>query len=126
MDRAALEELQAKRLPHCAWTDIFLAKEGGEIAEADQAALADYFAHFLPPREDCAGCGSKLVSRDIIDVAIGTATFEWGLVNGEGHCSRCRWPARAYHRDVGPIKFLNCILQYHPNELSIRTEADHG
>lgn len=124
MKTEALERLKTQALPHCTWTDILAVKEGGEIAEADQAALADYFARFLPPRDECVGCGGTLVGKDIIEVAIGSATFEWGLVNGEGHCRRCRWPARAYHRDVGPIQFLNFVLQYHPDELVIRAKED--
>ena len=84
MNRATLEALQAKALPHCAWTDLLTVKEGGEIAEADRVAFTDYFAHFLPPRKDCVGCGARLAGSDIIDAL--SATFEWGLVNGEGHC----------------------------------------
>mgnify|MGYP001619359743 FL=1 len=114
-----LKRLKVEGLPHCAWADVFTLKDGGGLTDIDQATLTEYFGRFLPPREACVGCGGTLVGKDIIEVAIGAATFEWGLVNGEGHCRRCGWPARAYHREVGPIKFLNFVLQYHPDELEI-------
>jgi hypothetical protein len=45
-------------------------------------------------------------------------SFAWGIVNGEGACAACGWPARAYHRKVGGIEFFGLILQYHPDTLS--------
>ena len=52
----------------------------------------------------------------------GSTTMEWGLVHGECFCAKCKWPARAYHFDIGRkddplIKRLSLMLQYHPDEV---------
>jgi len=61
----------------------------------------------------CLKCGESLDGFLI-------GTFEWGLAHGEGHCSKCGWPARAYHfiKHNGEDLFtgpLRRILQYHPD-----------
>jgi hypothetical protein len=49
-------------------------------------------------------------------------TFEWGLVNGEGICGACGWPARMVHRFQvdGHEATLTFPMQYHPDELEVR------
>ena len=49
-------------------------------------------------------------------------TFRWGIVNGEGACANCGWPARAFHapKDGSGEIFdsrLEIILQYHPDDV---------
>jgi hypothetical protein len=60
---------------------------------------------------------------------MGAAKFTWAIAHGEGYCNnlvdgkRCCYPARAYHYDVGPIKRLVLILQYHPSGLLTKEQA---
>lgn len=115
----ALPGLQAKALPRCTLADIFTIKDG--LSDEDRRTLESYFAHFLPPKGPCVACGSKQGAADVIDILLGKAKFTWGLVNGEGVCAECGYPARAYHRNVGPLEFLSVILQYHPDELERRS-----
>lgn len=105
-----LAELQALELPRLDWVDI-----GYEPTEAltstDEHVLQGYFAMFAKPSKDleCFCCGKALSGF--------LGSFTWGIANGEGHCGNCGYPARALHRGVGPIRFLETILQWHPSEL---------
>lgn len=119
--KRSLKTLQEAALPHLDWRDI-LKVEGEGLSEADVAAMTEYFSHFLKPGGGCVKCSAQQ-GGDILDAFIGKAKFTWGLTNGEGFCSDCKYPARAYHREVGPIKFLNMILQYHPDELSEKASS---
>lgn len=110
-----LQELKDKALPRLNYLDIIKIKEGGKLADEDAKSMSDYFLQFLPPGP-CVKCGKNLTG-DIMDQFIGRATFTWGLAHGEGFCRECKYPARAYHRNVGPIEFVNLVLQYHPDEL---------
>ena len=117
-----LEELQTRELARLNWRKLLTAT--GLTAEAE-AALEAYFARFLPPGP-CVMCGEQLGTRrghELMDFLLGAGTFEWGLAHGEGFCRTCHYPARAYHRDVGPITFLQVILQYHPSELTKREKS---
>jgi len=59
------------------------------------------------------GCYAA-VSRSAADMeTISAELRSAGHRYGEGSCRECGYPARAYHRNVGPIKFLQVILQYH-------------
>lgn len=109
-----LQALKDKGLPRLDWRTIFKV-EGTDITDADNKAMDEYFSQFLAPGP-CPKCGSQLTG-DILKQFIGLATFTWGLAHGEGFCSKCKYPARAYHRNVGPIEFLNMVLPYHPDEL---------
>ena len=114
-----LPRLQARLLPRLDWRDLFRLNEPPD--DSTCTAFDAYFRGFLPPGP-CVCCGEQQgigpdEGRAIIDSIIGRAKFRWGLANGEGYCSGCGYPARAYHREVGPIRFFSCILQYHPDEL---------
>ena len=117
-----LAQLQAAALPRLTWQEVFSLKEGATLTPEDDATLTAYFAHFTPsPGGNCICCETRIFG-DEIEHALGIAHFEWGLMNGEGHCASCEYPARVYHRNIGPIRFLNRICQYHPAEL-VRQEG---
>lgn len=122
-----LADLKAKSLPRFNWRDTFTVKdEGGAespLSAEDIKAMDDYFCQFLPPSKPCVNCGADLTG-DVLQQFMGRATFTWGLAHGEGFCSGCQYPARAYHRNVGPIEFMNMVLQYHPDELSEKRSND--
>ncbi len=72
-------------------------------------------AEFVVGSHECLKCGKPLSGL--------LGTFQWGLVNGEGSCSECGWPARAYHEpadDEGKIfdRILEIVLQYHPDNVT--------
>ena len=104
-------------VPHFDWRTAFKAKDG--LPEADTLALDEYFAPFAAIPEGtgcpCIKCGAPLGGF--------LGMFEWGIVHGEGRCSRCKWPARAYHFNAGPIERLELILQYHPSVVIQEVEA---
>jgi hypothetical protein len=114
-----LEELKNKDLPHCDYSLILDVTR--EITEAEKKELQEYFLHFVQPSTEkqltCVGCGQPLTG-------FLQGTFQWGIANGEGFCYVCGYPARAYHRNVGPVEFFNFILQYHPDELSVAKEEE--
>ena len=120
----SLEQLQAENLPRCDWRS-FLKIEGGELSADEVAALDAHFAHFLPPGM-CCKCGAQQGASDVMQAFLGIAKFTWGIQHGEGFCSTkgCGWPARALHYDIGPIKRLELILQYHPAECSPREPVE--
>lgn len=75
----------------------------------------DGSASWLMGSSECLNCSAQL------DGALGS--FQWGIVHGEGHCTGCGWPCRAYHRlkdSDGEIfdGVLERILQYHPSGVS--------
>lgn len=109
-----LEDLQAANLPHCDWRSFITVE--GDLTPEETAALDVYFQHFLPPGP-CVKCGAAQ-GGDALDGLLGRAKFTWGIAHGEGYCSTtgCGYPARAYHYNVGPIRRLEMILQYHPDE----------
>jgi hypothetical protein len=128
--RERLPEMQAAGLPRLDWRKLFTVKE--EPPAEDAAALDTYFSQFLPPEFipatvaggesplKCACCGGRL--SGFLSGLVG-GSFTWGLANGEGYCSACGYPGRAYHRNAGPVEFLSFILQYHPDEISLREEG---
>ena len=122
-----LTTMKAANLPRLDWRTM-VSSGAGQLEAEDVATLDKYFAQFiqLEFEEDsermCPCCQSKFGANGIISFlmagAEGHATLEWGLANGEATCSKCHYPYRVYHRDVGPIKFLNIGLPYHPDELT--------
>ena len=116
-----LPRLQAAKLPRLSWRDLFAVKEEGKLTAEDEAAMDAYFGHFVKT-EGCVCCGGKQ-GGDFMDALTGAALFRWGIATGEGACSRCGYPARAMHGEIGPIKSLNAILQYHPEELQLPDDA---
>lgn len=102
----------------------------GEDALALIDALNEYFSIFAKPVKryqpggmfgnlNCFKCGEALGG------ALGT--FQWGIRSGEGNCSHCGWPCRAHHRpkNDGDAIFNRClvmILQYHPDNVTVKNE----
>jgi len=101
---------------HCRVDEVFAEHKGDGVV----AYLAEYLKPFATPilREKehsteflCLNCGSSLNGFLL-------GTFQWGIVHGEGFCSKCHWPARLYHYlklpdgTEGRIVFM---LQYHPD-----------
>jgi hypothetical protein len=112
----ALDHALALNLPRATWRDVFEIKGDGFTSD-DAAVLDEYLRKFtLRPDNLCPGCDATLVG-DLVDQLLGKATFTWGMAHGEGFCRECRYPARAYHRDFGPVKFVSAVLPYHPEEL---------
>lgn len=120
-----LQRLKDANLPRMSWRDVLTIKEGEALPEADEKALSEYFRRFVKTEGGkCVCCGDvqggSFEDSMMAFLGVGKASrFTWGLAHGEGHCSNCKWPARAYHFDVGPIKRFGAILQYHPDELRI-------
>lgn len=122
----------ATDIEHCTINDI-----GIEITGEDAQPLIDsindylyifakpiqrynkntHFHGFLEGKHVCLQCGSPLGGM--------LGSFTWGLCWGEGYCSKCSWPCRAYHvpkDDEGKIfdRPLDRILQYHPNNVTTK------
>jgi len=112
----SVAKMQAKNLPHLTFSDVFQAEQ---ISDEDRQALDDYLKAFVKGDVSgiCVSCGEQQ-GGSVVDGLIGKAKFKWGLVNGEGYCSNCGYPARAIHRDIGPIEYAQIILQYHPDMLA--------
>jgi hypothetical protein len=122
--KRSLKSLQEAQLPRLDWRSFIKVTEG-ELSYADVSALDNYFRQFVSNKDGCIMCGAQQGAKDIVDAFLCKARFEWGLANGEGFCGACKYPARAYHRNVGPIKFFQAILQYHPDELVDKSEKRH-
>ncbi len=117
-----IEELRAKQLPRLDWRDLFDVTEG-QVTIEDAAAMSAYFSRFVMSPEGKGGCiNCELVQGGLISALLGG--FRWGLAHGEGSCSRCGYPARAIHYEVGIIRRLEAIFQYHPDELRTRAERE--
>jgi hypothetical protein len=78
-------------------------------------------------KQPCLKCDAPL-SGGLAEALLGEGGFEWGLAHGEGHCRKCRWPARAYHfikdadgKDLMSIRGF--IIQYHPDFVSKKKVA---
>ncbi len=121
-----------KTVEHLNWRNIIDAKPD---TPADVVAALDaYFAPFAEPvfREadkskemQCIECDKPLTG--LMSAFFGGG-FVWGIVHGEGHCSACRWPARAHHfikdadgKEVATVH--NFVLQYHPDFVEKRSAA---
>jgi hypothetical protein len=127
---STIAELQALHLPRMTWRDVLSPVEGAEPPSAeDQHAMDIYFGHFVTAKDDdghlvCVRCRNRIrggIEGFLMGGAPGSTSMEWGLVHGECFCVRCKWPARAYHFDIGRkddplIKRMSLMLQYHPDE----------
>ncbi len=114
-----LEELQNLPLPRAGPEEIHLTNVTPE-------ENADYVQRFLPVRVVaghvcCVGCGDNLFEPGPLGAI--HSTFDWGLEYGKGHCTRCGYPTRMYHR-VGKGGWFAFPLQYHPDELERRRTGD--
>lgn len=129
------EAAPTKSYARLTWQDIFKVPDGKEPPSVeDQAKLDAYLGMFAKPEAEdghplCIGCGSKMrggIDGFLLGGAPGCATWEWSLAHGECHCSKCGYPARAYHYDIGGegddalIKRLNLTLQVHPDNVERR------
>lgn len=130
--KTELPAMQAANLPRLDWRTMVSAG-ADQLSEEDTAALDQYFRQFIQldfsesAERECLCCHSKFGKDGIVGFlmagAPGYATLEWAITHGEAFCSRCKYPHRVYHRDVGPIKFLNVGLPYHPDELRLNEKA---
>jgi len=123
----------ATDIERCSIQDIGLVITG-TAAPAMIATINSYLAVFAKPivregdlsimfgRFECLQCGRPLGGA--------CGSFQWGIANGEGTCSHCGYPCRAYHypKDedgnifTQPLQFM---LQYHPERIAeARDEAD--
>jgi hypothetical protein len=113
---ARLTELKAANMPHVTWHDVFVTGID-ELPELN--ATNEYFSRFVQVPVDergcvlCVCCGA-ILAGGLLGVLLGD-TFRRTLTHGEGECRNCRWPSRALHYNVGPIRRLEAILQYHPD-----------
>ena len=110
-------DARARELP-------YLDAEG--MVRADDPELAAKMAEHLSTPERFAQpivddgevrcvCGSRLTGLLV-------GTFTWHpIVHGEGQCSACGWPGRAYHyvEHNGRRELLNAVLLYHPDALDL-------
>lgn len=98
VDRGEVERASVRRL--CIRIRNTEGTEEGERTKARlYEAINRYLSAFVAPgpRQTgmfssgfrCAGCGSYLGGY--------LGTFRWGIVHGEGACSVCHHPARAFH-----------------------------
>jgi hypothetical protein len=81
---------------------IDMVSDANTLSEGARRRLGEYLNAFLAPVFDdekthvkCPCCGSRVYGGGILDALLGT--FEWGIVHGDGFCSRCKWPIRMYH-----------------------------
>jgi hypothetical protein len=108
-----VESKAATAIEHCTFEDLLKGDCPVEIRQA----ITDYLAAFAKPTEDgkCLKCGT--VQGGLMAALIGG--FQYGLVHGEGRCTKCDWPGRANHyfkdatgKEIGSLRV---ILQYHPD-----------
>ena len=89
----------------------------GGCDEKTRSVIEEYLSHFAKPDDEghCLKCGT--VQGGLMAAILGG--FTYGLVHGEGYCSKCHWPARANHyfkdADGKEIGYMTVILQYHPD-----------
>lgn len=117
---------------HLDWRTLISA--GEDTPPEILAALDSYFATFAQPElvvgddgektcgnRPCIECGEPLAGG-LLGFLTSEGGFEWGLVHGEGHCRKCRWPARAHHfvkdeQGEEILSLTNVVLQYHPDHV---------
>lgn len=109
-----IAELQAANLPRVQ-LEHFIKNivDPDNVMPAIRAETRPYLDRFCPPGHSCICCDAKLLGI--------FGSFTWGMVNGEGFCVHCKWPARAIHRieseSLGKLTISNMVLQYHPDEV---------
>ena len=130
-------DLTQTDVERCTIADIGISLTGDD-AQPLVDAINEYLQDFAKPvkrdgggsfamgRYVCLKCGESL------DGMLGR--FRWGIAWGEGHCTGCGWPGRAYHiiKDKDGDIFerpLELILQYHPSvveKTAVDTEVADG
>ena len=133
------EPLQVHLPRPCTVADLFKAEvpsdatEGSRAeAEATLTEMEEYLSHFCAPtvvdgKRVCHKCGGEFNGLLSMLGASKHVAFEWGLAHGEGHCSGCGWPMRAFHRPKGKdgeelFSLMNLPLAYLPDEVITNRE----
>lgn len=111
-----LEEMRA--LPECQLADVFTVGDDWQGDELE--SISAYLRIFHAPVDGltCRGCEHPLGGM--------LGTFTWGMVHGEGVCSKCGLPTRMYHRvkhDGEEVLTFTLPLQYHASGLSTEASA---
>ena len=99
----------------------------GQDAQKVTDIVNNYLKDFAKPKKSDAadnliqGNTKCLMCDAILGGVLGS--FRWGIAHGEGICSNCGYPCRAYHRPQldGEDMFdraIPIILQYHPKHIS--------
>lgn len=119
----SFQDLKNEHFPYCDWRDFlkYTNPDGSKPSRQDEEALDHYFQHFVySPEGLCIKCQQPQGNASMSDIILNRGRFRWGLRPGEGQCSTggCGYPARAIHRDIGPIKELLLILQFHPDVIT--------
>lgn len=134
----SVAELRTRNLPRasCELCGIGITpKDPNDLVQVKEAtdgiSKLDEYLHIFTklPNNACPACGHSLGAKDSVDAMMSffgarKGGFRWGICHGEGHCAECGYPARAYHRDVGPLEFFQAVLPYHPDELETKEERD--
>lgn len=124
--------MRTAKLPRLDWRTM-VTGETDKLSSDDVGAMDAYFREFIQvdftaEERRCPCCQSSFGKNGLVGFlmsgAPNHATLEWGLANGEAFCSHCQYPFRVYHRQVGPIKFLNVALPYHPDGLESEDNDD--
>ena len=116
-------------IPKCVMGDIGM-EITGEDAPPVVEALNDYLSRFAAPIcKDGNGATTYRCLNCDRDLSGLLGSFQWDIASGEGKCSNCGWPCRAHHypKDAtGDIfdRALEVILQYHPNNVTHKDDAD--
>ncbi len=135
-----IRALQAEGLPRLDWRSFIVMKDGSALSEEHARILDAYFRRFveLPKNEKgesvCLGCDLPFCKDELTDALLGgspfRASWRWSLAHGERHCTKCGWPARAYHYDIGKsetsealITRMTLTLAIHPDELRLPTDG---
>ena len=142
MDKINLEKLKAANLPVCDFEDLGLKFEvNGKVSDPSvenaikhykseiRKRINEYLKTFVKPVVSLDKKGNfqfyRCISCDCVLSGL-FGTFEWGIAHGEGYCSKCGYPARAFHKIDEPgwkMTFSN-ILQYHPKFLERKVNDD--
>lgn len=106
-----LQELKDSNIIPCSVQSLGI-KLSGEKKDWAEEKINEYLSDFVFS-EKCLGC-----EHDMTGIL---GMFQWGIQHGEGNCSNCGYPARAYHRVPDVVNWQNMVLQYHPKTLTEKT-----
>lgn len=118
-----------EKVAHLDWRTLMKASD--DMPEQSLKALDKYFNQFVAVplkasetggkpetlAQKCVGCGETLTG---FEAMFGRGGFQWGIIHGQGHCAKCKWPAFGHHfikddegNDV--VTLHNLVLQVHPD-----------
>jgi hypothetical protein len=116
--------MRARNLPHCKMSDYFAHPEAADGITAEKLKqLDEYLSAFTPLTADgaCPRCDMRI--GGLVGAILGG--FEWGIVHGEGHCTRCGWLMRGYHWPFGSDgDRLDLVLPYHPDSVTDKSTQE--